>query len=112
MLVALEKYIAHDTRAQKNPREFYYAMMDYGSYIKQTVGNLNTQSRAYTKQSRFEGSRRELRSQILRYVLHNGPVTEKKILKQSNRDHDLVTDLLHDLVKEGSVKKDKTTYFV
>lgn len=110
LLAVLKKYIAHDTRAQENPREFYYAMMDYGAYLKKTVGNLNKQSKSYARQSRFEGSRRQLRAGILRYVLHNGPVSEARIVEQSHRETELVRELLCELVKEGSITKNKNTY--
>ncbi len=111
LLEVLRRYIAQDQRAQNNPREFYYALMDYGAYLKKEVGNLNKQSKTYTKQSRFEGSRRELRAHILRYVLHHGPISEQKILDQSNRDSELVQELLGELVKEGSVAKKRDRYF-
>lgn len=52
--------------AVQSPRDFYWAMMDYGTYLKATVGNLNKHSKAYAKQSKFEGSRRQLRGQVIR----------------------------------------------
>jgi A/G-specific adenine glycosylase len=33
------------------PREFYWAMMDYGSYLKKTIGNLSRASKHYTRQN-------------------------------------------------------------
>ena len=112
LLDVLERYIATDSRARNSPREFYYALMDYGAHLKKEVGNLNKHSRAYTKQSRFAGSRRELRAQLLRYVLHHGPVSSEQIVAQSNRDPDLVTELAQELVKEGSVQVQNNEYFV
>ena len=46
-------------------RLWYWALMDYGTHIKQTSGNLNKLSEAYVKQSDFEGSRRQIRGKIL-----------------------------------------------
>ncbi|HSX33102.1 MAG TPA: hypothetical protein VLF91_02070 [Candidatus Saccharimonadales bacterium] len=57
-----------------NPRLWYWALMDYGSYLKQTVGNLNKLSKHYTVQSKFHGSRRQIRGQVLR-TLGAGPKT-------------------------------------
>ena len=51
-----------------SPREWYYALMDYGSYIKKTFGNKNTQSAHYTKQSAFKGSDRQIRGMVLRQL--------------------------------------------
>lgn len=51
----------------KNPREWYYALMDYGAHLpKVAKKNSNTQSKHYTKQSTFKGSLRELRGRIIR----------------------------------------------
>lgn len=49
-------------------RQFYYALMDYGTYLKQTIGNVSRASKAYTKQSPFHGSKRQLRGQVLRLL--------------------------------------------
>lgn len=47
-------------------REWYWAVMDYGSQLKRQVGNVSRGAAAYTKQSRFEGSRRQIRGAVLR----------------------------------------------
>ena len=112
LLELLEKCIESDERAKNNPRELYWALMDYGSHLKKTVGNLNTKSKTYAKQSRFDGSRRQLRAQILRYVLHHGPINKKKIIEQSGRDQDLVIELLGELTKEESISRKGHSYFV
>lgn len=51
-----------------SPREWHWALMDYGTYIKQTIGNAARRSKTYTKQSKFEGSRRQIRGQVLRVL--------------------------------------------
>lgn len=50
----------------KNPREWYWALMDYGAYLKKMHGNLNRQAKSYAKQSKFLGSDRQLRGSIIR----------------------------------------------
>jgi len=52
----------------QNPREWYWALMDYGSYLKKVAGNNIARSRHYKKQSQFEGSLRQLRGAILRQL--------------------------------------------
>lgn len=42
--------------------------MDYGTYLKQTVGNPNSQAKNYQKQSAFAGSNRQLRGSIIRLL--------------------------------------------
>lgn len=53
---------------RKNPRRWYYALMDYGAALKRLVGNANLRSAAYVRQSTFAGSFRQLRGAILRQV--------------------------------------------
>ncbi len=99
----LENLIA-ETLDTKNPREWYYALMDYGSYLKKTIGNPNIKSKHYTKQSTFKGSNRELRGAILR-ILSKGPVTEKKIIAETKRKPADVRRVLSTLIKEGFIKR-------
>jgi A/G-specific adenine glycosylase len=50
----------------ESPRDFYWALMDYGNWLKkQGVRNI-AQSTHYRKQSKFEGSLRQLRGEVLR----------------------------------------------
>ncbi|MDO4780983.1 MAG: A/G-specific adenine glycosylase [Candidatus Saccharibacteria bacterium] len=54
------------TMDQQNPRQWFWALMDYGAHLKsQGAGNL-TKSRHYKKQSAFDGSVRQLRGEIIR----------------------------------------------
>lgn len=53
----------------ENPREWYWALMDYGTHLKVTQGNNVSQSKHYTRQSKFVGSHREIRGKILRLLI-------------------------------------------
>lgn len=68
----------------KDSRAWYYALMDYGSYLKATVGNKNTQSKHYTKQAKFVGSDREIRGAIIRTLIHMPGTVSVAQLKQLN----------------------------
>ena len=52
-----------------DPRTWYYACLDYGAHLKRTVGNPSRRSRAHVKQSRFEGSHRQKRAEVVRLLL-------------------------------------------
>ena len=71
------------TLDKKNPREWYWALMDYGAYLKKHQGNNVSKSAHYTKQSKFKGSRREQRAKMLRIMLKENR-SEKEILKLLN----------------------------
>jgi A/G-specific adenine glycosylase len=60
-------------------REWHYALMDYGSFLKQSGVRLNTKSKHYTKQSVFRGSLREARGAILR-ELARGASSERRLM--------------------------------
>ncbi len=83
--------LIRDTLDYENPREWYYALMDYGSFLSTVITNPNTKSKHYVKQSKFAGSDREIRGRILREYL-SGTVMrisnqkEKDILKQLQRE--------------------------
>lgn len=47
-------------------RRWYAALMDYGAHLKQSGIRINARARAYTKQSTFRGSDREVRGALLR----------------------------------------------
>ena len=52
-----------------DPRTWYYALLDYGAYLKKTVPNPSRRSRAHVRQSRFEGSHRQKRAMVVRSLL-------------------------------------------
>ena len=52
-----------------DPRSWYYALLDYGAYLKKTLPNPSRRSRTYVRQSRFEGSNRQKRAAIVRVLL-------------------------------------------
>lgn len=60
--------LVRQTLDRKNPREWYYALMDLGADIKSKLPNPSRKSKSYTKQSRFRGSFRQARGAILRQL--------------------------------------------
>lgn len=60
--------LVQKTVCKDNPREWYYALMDYGVYLKKTQGNIAKKSKHYVRQSRFIGSMRQIRGSIIRIL--------------------------------------------
>jgi A/G-specific adenine glycosylase len=87
-----------------NPRQWYYALMDYGVMLKKTLPNPSRKSKHHTTQSKFEGSERQIRGMILRYLAHNGKATFDELCEHSGRDMHRVNRNLEALCKEGFVK--------
>jgi A/G-specific adenine glycosylase len=86
---------------KENPREWYWALMDYGSYLKRTVGNISKQSQHYKKQTTFNGSKRQIRSKIIKQLSEKSvPVTQILNIK-TNHNTEMI---LNELVNEGLVQ--------
>lgn len=56
----------HSTLDSTHPREFYWALMDYGNWLKRQGAVKNSRSMHYRKQSALKGSVREVRGAIVR----------------------------------------------
>jgi A/G-specific adenine glycosylase len=102
--------IIERTLDKKNPRVWNWALMDYGSHLKETVGNLNKKSKTYQKQSDFKTSNRYVRGAILR-VLATGPQTKIQLFKKlGDIRKERVTQALAALLTEGLVLKQDIKY--
>ena len=97
--------LAREAAEGQDPRKWHWALMDYGVHIKKLHKNPARRSASYTRQSKFEGSLRQVRGTILR-LLHKGPsdltsrpgldVPEGKMAKA-----------LAGLVRDGLIVKEK-----
>jgi len=89
----------------KNPREWYWALMDYGANLRATLslskgGNPNRKSIHYTKQSPFRGSNRELRGEILK-LLTRRPRSVRGLEGKLGFPPTQVRKVIGELVEEG-----------
>ena len=97
---------------RKNPRVWYWALMDLGSALKKTVANPNRRSAHYTKQAPFEGSDRKIRGTIIRMVLTEPGISEKKFMDICNDDPTRIKKVLCTLQSEGFLIRNKDRFFV
>jgi A/G-specific adenine glycosylase len=88
-------------------RNWYWALMDYGTHIKQVHGNKSRVSKSYIKQSPFHGSRRKVRGAVIRY-LSQRPGTLEEMTDAENDPR--LPEVLADLVQEGMVRDDAGRY--
>jgi A/G-specific adenine glycosylase len=93
--------------AKLSPREFYWAMMDYGTYLKKTVGNLSRASKTYSKQSAFEGSLRQVRGAVIR-LLTKGPHSRQELDAAVNDER--LPAVLESLNTEALITEDNGKY--
>lgn len=98
------------TLDQTNPRDWYYALMDYGSYLAKQVSNPNRRSKHYTKQTKFEGSDRQIRGSLLNLLVQKHSLSKKEITDLLLFEKPRVYNILNDLESEGFVKEKKGKY--
>ncbi len=89
----------------KNPREWYFALMDYGAWLGKTTVNPNRRSRHYVKQKPFTGSRRELRGKMLRLLLKKRKLSAKEMGAYLKTSPTELGTILKALQKEGFIRK-------
>lgn len=90
---------------RKNPREWYYALMDYGATLRQAQGkcwqNPNRRSAYYRRQSPFRGSNREVRGKVLRFLIKGGSFAVEKIARRLDITLEQAKKTLSELKREG-----------
>ena len=104
--------LIEQTLDHAQPREWYYALMDYGSYLKKQMVNPSRKSAHHVQQKPFKGSNRELRSNILKQILIK-KTTKQTLLKQfKNYPENQIEKNLFDLVREGFIVQHRKSYII
>jgi len=97
---------------KENPRLWYYALMDYGAELKKKVVNPNRKSKHYTKQSKFEGSVRQVRGALVRSLTAQTVQSYEQLYDNAHADKELFDKALAALLKEGLVAEKEETYCI
>lgn len=96
--------LIQQTLDQKNPREWYYALMDYGSHLAKTIQNPNRKSTHYVIQSKLQGSVREVRGKILKILLTEGSLPILELEKKVSLGKIKFKKAFNDLISEGFIE--------
>jgi A/G-specific adenine glycosylase len=107
ILPLVEKTLDH-----ASPREWYYALMDYGAMLGKNRENPNRKSAHYKKQTPFQGSNRQVRGMLLALFVRHPRLSEPEMLRELNADPGRIRENLASLVKEGFVKKQGNRFTV
>lgn len=91
-----------ETLDTARPREFCWALMDYGTYLKRSGVKNSARSKHYARQTTFAGSRRQIRGNVIKTVAQTGSLRLDEL-------RDVITDkrleeVLHELQREGLVE--------
>jgi A/G-specific adenine glycosylase len=102
--------LTENTFSNERPREWGWALMDYGSHLKAIHGNASKRSATYKKQTPFKDSNRYVRGAILR-LLATSPQTTLSLIKNIPDIKKERVELALDTLKiEGLVIKHSTKY--
>jgi len=99
--------LVEQTVPKGKSREWYWGLMDYGTHLKQTVGNASRASKKYSKQPKFEGSQRQIRGHVLRFLAQKSASSSE--LTQEITDERLVI-VLRELEREGLIRRRGKAY--
>ena len=109
-------------RQRISPRDWYYALLDYGAQLKHELPNPSRRSAHHVRQQAFEGSRRQKRAWLLRAVISEpGRSTEEhaedlagteRIAGRSAPDAGEVLGILEALAADGFIAREGDGWFV
>jgi A/G-specific adenine glycosylase len=91
------------------PRQWYSALMDYGTHLKSVLPNPTRRSKHYTKQSRFVGSNRQLRGAVLKQLTLKEQLSDAELLdtipERQLFDSAQISAAIETLTKEGFIER-------
>lgn len=94
------------------PRDWYNALMDYGSDLKRRFPNPSRRSRHHSVQSRFEGSDRQVRGALVRLLLDSDGLTVAAIRQALEVESDRLQRIIEGLVREGFLQRQGRRYLI
>ncbi|HEU5121720.1 MAG TPA: hypothetical protein VFT59_02650 [Candidatus Saccharimonadales bacterium] len=95
--------LVKETIDTSHPREFYWALMDYGTWLKKNGAGRLQQSKHYKKQSPLKGSVREVRGQLIRLLTEKDwPLFDLTMNFQGDDRFDVA---LEGLIKDGLIQQ-------
>ena len=103
--------VVERTLDRRNPRRWYWALMDYGAHLKTLATNPNRRSKHYTRQTVFAGSHRQLRAKVVRtLLLARGGMSLSKL--RGLHDDLRLDDVVSELVREGFARRTAKKLYV
>jgi len=107
----IKRYIERTIDVEK-PREWYWALMDYGSSMPRAA-NPNRRSAHYKKQGAFSGSDRELRGKIIHFLIKKRErATVSSINKIASASKARMEKVIGDLAREGFIVKKENYIYI
>jgi len=93
-------------------RTWNYSLLDYGAHLKRTLPNPSRRSAHHTRQSVFEGSRRQKRARLLRLVMEQPGVSAAELAEELGVAPAEAAELLGTLAAEGFIAEGSQGWYV
>ena len=97
---------------KQNPREWYYALMDYGVMLKKKLPNPSRKSAHHSTQSKFEGSDRQIRGMILKILTAQPWASYEELYAFIPREPQRIEKALIELRNEGFIKYNNNLFMI
>lgn len=94
-----------ETMYSQDPRAWFYALMDLGVELKKQAKGINHRSKHHKRQSKFEGSQRQVRAAVLKLIAASDGVTARALGKELSFPPEKIERALSDLEREGLIGK-------
>ncbi|MBN1687381.1 MAG: A/G-specific adenine glycosylase [Spirochaetales bacterium] len=94
------------------PRQWHYALMDYGVFLKEALPGLGRRSRHYSVQPAFEGSNRQIRGAILRFLSSRPASAAEQLCEYLSFEKERVEQSLAALESEGMLVEESGRYSI
>jgi A/G-specific adenine glycosylase len=97
--------LVEQTMDRLRPRDWFYALMDYGTMLGRGGDNANRRSAVYKRQAPFEGSRRQLRGRVIAHLVASGTATRRGLERAIGGPDPRLDEVLRGLASEGFLQK-------
>jgi A/G-specific adenine glycosylase len=92
-----------ETLYRRDPRSWFYALMDLGVELKKHTKGINQRSKHHVKQSKFEGSQRQVRAAVLRLVAEAESIRRRELIGKLSYENEKIELALQALLSEGLI---------
>jgi A/G-specific adenine glycosylase len=95
-----------------NSYTWYSAIMDYGAHLKKRHPNPSRKSAHHSRQSKFEGSDRQIRGKVLKILLNQNKLSFAKLSEKVTADTIRFKRILKGLAEEGFIRYKNRYYSI
>jgi A/G-specific adenine glycosylase len=104
--------VVEATLDRRDPRQWYYALMDYGTWLKKREVNPSRRSRHHAVQAPYAGSMRQVRGKVLRALVGAGGRTTEQLAASTALSEERVAEALQAYEREGFVGRADDRWFI